>query len=129
MAIVKLDKIQSVNINSLPIRVPSDIICKNDKKISYCLFNSKFKNRNYNFISKQEFFISIIPVLIIIVPKFVFNSISVPILSVNYCSCSCSDIGSVNLKVLPFPNSDSTLILPPIFSTNILQMDNPNPAP
>ena len=57
MAIVKLDKIQSVNINSLPIRVSSNVICENNKKISYCLSNSKFKNRNYNFILKQEFFI------------------------------------------------------------------------
>ena len=38
-------------------------------------------------------------------------------------------LGNVNLKVVPTPNVELTLILPFIFSTSILQMDSPNPVP
>ena len=40
-----------------------------------------------------------------------------------------TDIGKVNLKSLPFPSSLSTQILPPCFSTNSLQSNNPKPVP
>jgi len=38
-------------------------------------------------------------------------------------------IGRVNLKSLHFPTSLSTNILPPCFSTNSLQSNNPMPIP
>jgi hypothetical protein len=37
--------------------------------------------------------------------------------------------GSVSMKVVPLPISDSTSIVPPLASTNIFDNANPNPTP
>ena len=60
---------------------------------------------------------------------FVVSGILHYIRADNYIILRVYWAGNVNLKVVPLPNCDSTFICPPIFSTNILQMDSPNPVP